>query len=142
MIWEESFQTGKIKGHVYSDVPRNLKKWTEEGKKVYIYSSGSISAQKLLFTYSCEGNLTQYLSGFFDTSVGFKQETESYLNILKTIECDGKNVMFLSDIPGEVIAARKADIKCMLLTRENNAPLTDEIRREFQVVSNFDEISL
>lgn len=44
---------------VYEDVPPALERWTRAGKKVYIYSSGSVEAQVLLFKYSEAGDLTK-----------------------------------------------------------------------------------
>lgn len=42
---------------VYDDVVPALEKWKAEGKKIYIYSSGSVPAQKLLVGYSSKGDL-------------------------------------------------------------------------------------
>lgn len=42
---------------MYQDVVPAIRRWRQYGLKVYIYSSGSIEAQKLLFGYSVEGDL-------------------------------------------------------------------------------------
>ena len=42
---------------VYDDVVPAFERWLESGKKIYIYSSGSIQAQKLLFAHSEKGDL-------------------------------------------------------------------------------------
>ena len=42
----------------YDDVKPALMKWTSMGKKVYIYSSGSVEAQKLLITYNVNGDMS------------------------------------------------------------------------------------
>lgn len=44
---------------VYNDVIPALKHWTSLGLKVYIYSSGSVEAQKMLFGNSKHGNLLE-----------------------------------------------------------------------------------
>lgn len=49
---------------IYDDVPKALEEWTKRGKKVYIYSSGSVEAQKLLFGYSEKGDLTKVWNNF------------------------------------------------------------------------------
>lgn len=140
-IWKIAFESGEIKGHVYEDVPRKLKEWTEAGFNVFIYSSGSVEAQKLLFGHSEYGNLLEFLSGHFDTNVGHKQEVESYRNIAKEIGLSPSEVLFLSDIPNEVIAAENAGMKTAILDRPNNPTiLDDEIRKRFKIVKNFDEI--
>lgn len=139
-IWRYAYENNLIKGHVYDDVAMNFKKWTEKGLKLYIYSSGSVEAQKLIFGYSLSGDLTPYLSGYFDTNVGLKQKAASYQNILDAIKLKGENVLFLSDIPNEVFAARTAKINSILLDRPGNASISEEIRAQFKVVKNFDEI--
>ncbi|KAG5668607.1 hypothetical protein PVAND_016543 [Polypedilum vanderplanki] len=139
-IWKLAFESGEIKGHVYEDVSRNFQKWTEKGIKIFIYSSGSVEAQKLLFSHSQSGDLTKYLSGYFDTTVGHKQEVKSYENILEKIRYGAEKVLFLSDIYGEVKAAKQVGINCKILIRPGNYELNDEEKEEFETVENFDEI--
>ncbi|CRK97600.1 CLUMA_CG010986, isoform A [Clunio marinus] len=140
-IWKEAFESGAIKGHLYDDVPRNFEKWVNQGFELYIYSSGSVEAQKLLFKYSKYGNMLKYLSGHFDTNVGHKQETQSYKNITKELQAKAEEILFLSDIPNEVIAAEEAGMKVTILDRPNNPLiLSQDNRKNFQVVQNFDEI--
>ncbi len=73
-------------------------RWRNEGKSIYIYSSGSVPAQKMLFRYSTEGDLLQYFDGHFDTSVGNKTEASSYKAILKSIGKEGGQCLFLTDL--------------------------------------------
>lgn len=83
---------------VYDDVPKCFLKWTENGQKIYIYSSGSIQAQKLLFANSEHGDLLKFISGHFDTSVGLKQEKLSYVKIIENINFPASDIVFLTDI--------------------------------------------
>jgi enolase-phosphatase E1 len=139
-IWKQAFESHAIKGHVYEDVARNFQKWTESGIKIFIYSSGSVEAQKLLFGHSQDGDLTKYLSGYFDTNVGHKQEQASYENILREIKVDAGRVLFLSDIYGEVEAASEAGINCIILVRPGNYALTSAEQEKFTQTPNFDSI--
>ena len=43
---------------VYDDAVDAIKCWTASGKQVYIFSSGSVEAQKLLFGYTEKGDLS------------------------------------------------------------------------------------
>ena len=70
LMWEEGYRNGDFTGHVYEDAVRHLLHWHELGLKLYVYSSGSVYAQKLLFGYSDAGDLTPLFSGYFDTAVG------------------------------------------------------------------------
>eukprot|EP00730_Choanoeca_flexa_P016252 TRINITY_DN7642_c0_g1_i4.p1 TRINITY_DN7642_c0_g1~~TRINITY_DN7642_c0_g1_i4.p1 ORF type:complete len:115 (+),score=14.82 TRINITY_DN7642_c0_g1_i4:262-606(+) len=56
-IWQAAYESGQVKGHVYEDVVPAFKRLVDAGAKIYIYSSGSIQAQKLLFGYSEAGDL-------------------------------------------------------------------------------------
>lgn len=74
--------------------------WIAGGAKVYIYSSGSVAAQKLLFGHSEAGDLLPKLAGHFDTKVGPKQAASSYAAIVKDIGVAANEVLFLTDVIG------------------------------------------
>jgi methylthioribulose 1-phosphate dehydratase/enolase-phosphatase E1 len=70
-IWRVGYENGELKGVVFDDVPEALAEWHARGTKTYIYSSGSREAQKLIFGNTNFGDLRVYLSGFFDTTIGY-----------------------------------------------------------------------
>ncbi|KAJ8672910.1 hypothetical protein QAD02_004171 [Eretmocerus hayati] len=129
-----------IKGHVYDDVPKAFEEWTKHGRKLYIYSSGSVQAQKLLFGNSVHGDLLKFISGHFDTEVGPKQEAESYKNILKKIDVEPSKVLFLTDVVQEAEAAKAAGLLAVLVVREGNAELSSKDKEAFLTVESFDEL--
>lgn len=141
-IWKDAFESQVVTGHLFEDVHRNFEKWTKNGIKIYIYSSGSVEAQKLLFKYSTSGDLSSYLTGYFDTKVGHKQEPKSYENILQQINFEGQHVLFLTDIPNEAFAAQHAGIQTLLLRRPNNYEISEHDKSLLSIVDNFDEIEL
>lgn len=119
MIWRRGYEGGELKGHVYPDTPAALRGWQASGLRLYVYSSGSVEAQKLIFGYTEHGDLTPLFSGYFDTRVGGKREAASYRNILQQIGLPGEQVLFLSDIGEELDAAQAAGMKtCQLLRDE------------------------
>ncbi len=138
LMWEEGYRKGDFTGHVYSDAVQNLRAWYEQGVKLYIYSSGSVYAQKLLFGYSDAGDLTSLFSGYFDTNIGHKREAQSYRNIVDTIGLPAKDILFLSDIREELDAARQAGLKTCCLVRENQ-PINELLH---PWVENFNKIDL
>ena len=71
-IWREGYDSGELKGQLFPEVAAELQKWHSQGMKVYIYSSGSREAQRLLFANSVNGDLRGHICGFFDTAVGPK----------------------------------------------------------------------
>ena len=121
LVWKIGYQSGEIKGHVYADTPNFLRHWQAQGLALYVYSSGSVEAQKLIFGYTEYGDLTPLFSGYFDTRVGGKREAASYREILKRIERKGCEVLFLSDIGEELDAARAAGLQTVQLLRDDSA---------------------
>ena len=118
-IWRKSFEEGAIRAHVYPDVPRKWKEWKARRIRIYIFSSGSVEAQKLLFRYSEAGDLTPLLDGYFDTTMGPKKEAESYIKIAKTTGLKPVEILFLSDVSAELDAAREAGMQTTHILREN-----------------------
>jgi enolase-phosphatase E1 len=123
LIWEEGYQSGELKGHVYDDVPPALKKWHEQGLKLGIYSSGSVEAQRSLFGHSLFGDLNSYFTHHFDTLVGHKRDPLSYQTILSHINEEACDVLFLSDISQELSAAQVAGMKTLQLVRLGEIPI-------------------
>ena len=117
MVWEQGFTSGAIKGHVYADVKPALERWIERGLKLAIFSSGSIAAQKQLFGFSTEGDLTPYFSAYFDTTTGMKRDEQTYHLIVKQLHASANSVLFLSDIPQELEAANAAGMRTLQLVR-------------------------
>jgi len=116
MIWAQGYADGTLKGHVYADTPVYLRRWHQQGKRLYVYSSGSVEAQKLIFGHTDYGDLTPLFSDYFDTRIGGKRETQSYRAIIERIGLPGSQVIFLSDIAEELDAARAAGLhSCQLL---------------------------
>lgn len=116
MIWEEGYRNRDFFGHVYEDAVRRMKEWKAAGMDLYLFSSGSVHAQKLLFRHTEYGDLTPLFSGYFDTRIGPKQDAESYREIARRIGLTPESIVFLSDLKEELDAARAAGFAtCQLL---------------------------
>jgi len=141
LIWKTGYENGDYQAHMYPDATEYLKKWHDSGLPLYVYSSGSVKAQELFFGYSQDGNLLPLFKGHFDTLVGGKRETQSYLNILADLQKNhaglhANNVLFLSDIKEELDAAKEAGMQTVWLVRENDIPAD----AEHKAVKSFAEI--
>ncbi len=121
MIWGQGYAAGELKGHVYADTAPALRRWHAQGMKLYVYSSGSVDAQKLIFGHTDHGDLTSLFSGYFDTRIGGKREAQSYSNILDKIAVPGDETLFLSDVGEELDAAREAGMRTLQLLRDDKA---------------------
>ncbi|MGH8214360.1 MAG: acireductone synthase [Rhodanobacteraceae bacterium] len=117
MIWKAGYEAGDYRAHVYPEVPGRLREWKARGLRLYVYSSGSVQAQKLFFRYSEAGDLTPLFDGWFDTQVGGKRERGSYLRIAESIGLPPPAILFLSDVVAELDAARDTGMQTTLVFR-------------------------
>lgn len=139
LIWESGYASGALVGQLFDDVEGNLKRLSDSGVKVSIYSSGSRHAQQLLFHYSNRGDVRKYLTCYFDTKVGLKVEKNSYSEIALTLGVnDPSEIVFVTDILAEAIAAKAAGMDAVISVRPGNGAITES--HDFPVITNFDNL--
>lgn len=142
MIWKHGYEQGDYQAHMYPDATAQLKQWHNNGMPLYVYSSGSVQAQKLFYQYSQDGDLLPLFRGHFDTTFGGKRDEQSYRNILadlqKSHDIAAGNVLFLSDIEQELDAAYDAGLQTCWLIREGDFPATTN----HPAVNSFNSIQL
>ncbi len=120
MIWESGFRSGEIQAHLYPDAVEALRRFRDGGTRLFVYSSGSIAAQRLLFGHSVAGDLQPLFENYFDTTTGSKHEAESYRRIASAIGAAPHRIVFFSDHPHELDAARGAGMQTVQLTRSQD----------------------
>lgn len=125
-IWQEGYESGELKSAVFEDVPLAFERWNAEGKTIAIYSSGSVLAQQLLFRYTEFGDLSGFISEYFDTNVGAKRDGQSYQNIAERLQIPAAETVFVSDVVEELDAARSAGMRTALSVRPGNAEAATE----------------
>jgi enolase-phosphatase E1 len=136
LIWENGYRKGALKGVLYEDVPTKLKKWSKEGIRLGVYSSGSVKAQKLLFGFSNFGNFCTLFHAYFDTGVGSKREVKAYDRIVQELEMAAGDILFLSDIAEELDAASMAGMQTIQIIRDE----TTSLAMNHTQVNSFNEI--
>lgn len=120
LIWDEGYKAGALTAELYEDVPPALRRWARGGLRLFVYSSGSIAAQKLLFSHTPAGDLTPLFQAYFDTTTGPKRESASYAAIARGIGLPGAEILFLSDAEAELDAAHAAGLlTCQLVRAED-----------------------
>ena len=117
VIWDEGYLAGTLVSHVYDDVPHSLKEWYDNKIELAIFSSGSVEAQKLIFKFANQGDLSNYLSAYFDTVTGPKRETNTYKIIADQLQFPASSILFLSDIREELMAADEVGMQTIQLVR-------------------------
>ena len=118
LIWKDGYARGDFHGHIYPDVAPTLRLWHAAGLRLYVFSSGSEQAQKLLFAHTPDGDLTALFSGHFDTRIGGKKDAASYRRIADEIGVPSEQILFLSDRPEELDAAAQTRMATAAVLRE------------------------
>jgi len=136
-IWEEGYRAGDLKGEVYPDVPPALERWRRQGIDIAIFSSGSVQAQRSLFTNTAAGDLTRFIRAYFDTTTGPKTAPHSYARIAAALERSPSHVLFLSDVGAELDAALTAGMRTALCVR---TPGLTPSAGAHPVIRGFDEL--
>lgn len=137
-IWEAGYASGDLKSIIFSDVPTAFRRWHDQGRRIAIYSSGSVLAQKLLFRHTQDGDITPWINAYFDTAVGAKTDSRSYSKIAQALDVRPEGILFLSDALAELDAAASAGFGVRLAKRLGNR---DVPQVHHPIVSSFDELS-
>jgi enolase-phosphatase E1 len=137
-IWQEGYINGELRATVFPDVRPAMEGWHNAGINVSIFSSGSVLAQQLLFSHTKDGDLTRFISKYFDTGVGTKTESSSYQQIARTLSFPATDIHFISDVPGELDAANDAGMQTSLCIRPGN--MAQELSARHATIRTFDSL--
>lgn len=138
LVWKDGFHSGQLVAHLYDDVAPAIESWVAAGVDVRIYSSGSIAAQKLFFGHCVAGDLLPSLSGHYDTTTGPKKEADSYRSIADDFGMKPEEILFVSDVVDELVAAAEAGLQTRLSLRPGNPPQGES--HSFCTIEGFDQI--
>ncbi|KAK9871925.1 hypothetical protein WA026_015172 [Henosepilachna vigintioctopunctata] len=139
LIFKKGYESGELKGHVFADVPKSLEIWSKS-RKIAIFSTGSVDSQQLLFKNTVEGDISSHISKYFDQSVGVKNEEASYKKIAEELDVIPENILFLTDDAKEAVAAKSANLTVVLVERDGNSPIPEDILSSFVVIKSFTDI--
>ncbi len=137
LIWKQGYAKNEFTGHIYPDFIEAIKEYKAQGLRIYSFSSGSVEAQKLLFSHSDGGDLTELFNGHFDTRTGGKLDKQAYCNIINTISLSPKQILFVSDMVDELKAAAAAGLITCQMVREAGQRTGD-----FRQVKSFAELTI
>jgi enolase-phosphatase E1 len=138
-IWDEGYRSGDLRGEVYPDVPPALERWRRQGLDIAIFSSGSVQAQRSLFSSTPAGDLTRLIRAYFDTTTGPKTAPDSYARIAAALERPPSEVLFISDVGAELDAALTSNMQTALCVR---APGSAAVAGTHRIIHSFDEVTV
>ena len=136
-IWQAGYRKGELRGEVYPDVPSAFARWSQQGKIICIYSSGSVLAQKLLFSSTHAGDLTRFIRAYFDTTTGPKNAPGSYAQIAEALALEPGSILFISDAAKELDAAHSAGDRTALCIRAGSS---EQAAGAHRVIHSFGEV--
>lgn len=136
-IWAEGFARDEITSHFFDDVIPALRRWDANGHELSVFSSGSVSAQLAWFGHSPDGDLLPLFGGrHFDTeNTGPKRSAQSYVHIARVLGADPTRIVFLSDLVGELDAAREAGWHTVGVRRAGDQYFDDGVGTHLAVTS-------
>ncbi|HEV8319153.1 MAG TPA: acireductone synthase [Vicinamibacterales bacterium] len=137
LIWADGYHDGILHGDVFQDVPAAFARWSAAGIRLAIFSSGSVLAQQMLFRTTTSGDLTRWITAYFDTSVGPKASADSYRRIATALRCPPEQILFVSDTATELTAARAAGCPVLMCRRPGNR---DVPQADFETIDDFGEV--
>jgi len=140
LIWQDGFKRGDLQSEVFPDVPVSFSEWHRKGHRVAIYSSGSVTAQRLVFEHTPYGNLLPLIDAFFYTRIGPKQDVKSYSSIVNAMGVEACQMLFVSDVCAELEAAAHAGLSVALSVRPGNSIQTN--LSEYCVVYSLAELKV
>ncbi len=141
-LWAEGFAAGELTSHFFDDAIPALRRWHADGLRLVIFSSGSLTAQRTWFGHTPEGDLLPLLSAHFDTeNAGPKRVASSYRKIAAELGEDPEAIVFLSDLPAELDAAREAGWHTVGVRREGEPYAAGGVGDHLEVTS-FDQLDL
>jgi enolase-phosphatase E1 len=138
LIWLDGYASGELQSELYHDVVPAIERWRAAGLKVAIYSSGSVLAQRLLFSHTTQGDVTPLFDAFFDTIAGAKIAPASYRGIADALGCTTEHLLFVSDSTAELEAAREAGCRVAWCVRSGNP--TQVPRAPVDVIYTLDDL--
>ena len=122
LIWEQGYQSRVLQGPLFADVAPALLRWKQAGLQLAVYSSGSVRAQQLIYEYSNSGDIRHLFSHWFDTNIGPKLASTSYLNIANALRTEPHHILFISDAIDELKAATTAGLQVLHCERGQSRP--------------------
>jgi enolase-phosphatase E1 len=141
-IWSAGYAAGELSSHFFDDVVPQLRAWHGRGVHLAVFSSGSVASQVPWFRHAPAGDLTPLIDGYFDTvNAGPKREAASYDAIAAALGRAPGELLFLSDLPAELHAAREAGWQ-VVGVRRGGEPNADADFGDLTVVASFDELDV
>lgn len=136
-IWKAGCEKAELQSVLFSDVPDFFVRLDERKIKIAIFSSGSVEAQKCIFKHSTFGDISKYISFYFDTNVGGKRDPASYTEIARQVGYNPNKILFFTDIKEEADASKQAGFYVGILNRPGNTP---QPKHSYKVLKDFKSI--
>jgi enolase-phosphatase E1 len=142
LIWQQGYAAGELIMTFFPDAAPALRAWHEKGLRLAVFSSGSVPGQIAAFAHTTDGDLTSLVSRHFDTvNAGPKRDAASYHLMTEELGVEPDRIVFCSDVPAELDAAREAGWQTVGLARPGE-PFADADFGPHRTVSSFEQLDV
>ncbi|ARN83167.1 acireductone synthase [Methylocystis bryophila] len=117
-VWREAHEAGALEIEFYADAAEAIRAWAAAGLRLFVYSSQSEEAQRMLLAHTPYGDLTPLFEGFLDTTFGQKIEPGSYRDLVERLALPAGAILLLSGNEEELDAARSEGLATARLMRD------------------------
>jgi enolase-phosphatase E1 len=142
LIWAKGYADGDLTTELFPDVAPKLRLWHGGGPRLAVFSSGSVAGQVASFSRTTDGDLTPLFAKHFDTvNAGPKREEPAYRAIAAALDAEPSRIVFFSDVPAELDAARAAGWQTVGVARKGE-PFGAASFGSHRTIGSFDEVDL
>lgn len=148
-VWQDGYARGELRTPLFPDVAPALRRWRAAGHRLGVFSSGSVLAQRTVFSHTDAGDLRDLFDQHFDPAgVGPKRTPEAYHGIRAALAGSAPPTddqatappVFLSDVPAELDAARAAGWQTVGVARSGE-PNADADFGTHRVLRRLDDLA-
>ncbi|MFP4097715.1 MAG: hypothetical protein ACLFP8_05340 [Alphaproteobacteria bacterium] len=128
-VLSQGYKAGFLDVHIYEDALRAVKRWHDQGRRLYACETFSKKEQDLLLA-SAQPNISTIFSGFFELHNGEQTTSHSYERIAAEIGLTPSGILYLTDDPEEALSASDAGMKTIIIDRQNSIENAHGLRIE------------
>ena len=138
LVLDDALSKKKIQVPLFADVLPALKKLKQLKLKIVIFSSVESEMCRKLLSNTSDGDITSYLSEYYDEKNGNSKDKQSYIKIAQNLNVDTKDILYVVDYGQSAKSCKQAGGQSLLIARPNNR----RIRKHYLIkINKIDSLS-
>ena len=140
LIWQQGLADGRLKVHLFADVPSALTRWKKAGIRLCMFSSVQQADLRLMLQHTQYGNVLDSFESLFDPTIGNRLQPTTYRKLADLVQVVPQRMLYLTDVGKVAKMAAQTGIDCTLVVRPENARVREYYLTSFSFVNSFDLI--